>query len=254
MPDDDKRTVVVTGGSRGIGRAICLSLAGPDTRVYFNYFSPVDPDAEKAAADETEKLVADAGGSAKGLSVNVASKEEVVDFFKKVIDETGRIDVLVNNAGITKDGFLVRMKESDWDAVLDINLKGAFRCIKIAARAMMKQRFGRIINLASIVGVIGNAGQANYVASKAGIIGLTKTAARELASRSITVNAIAPGFIETDMTASLPDDVKKAMLSQIPLGRAGKPEDIASVIAFLASEKASYITGQVIHVSGGMYI
>lgn len=254
MQDDDKRTVVVTGGSRGIGRAICLSFAGPDTHIYFNYFSPVDPDAEKVAADETEKLVADAGGWAKGLSVNVASKEEVVDFFKKVIDETHRIDVLVNNAGITKDGFLVRMKENDWDAVLDINLKGAFRCIKIAAKVMMKQRFGRIINLASIVGVTGNPGQANYVASKAGIIGLTKTAARELASRSITVNAIAPGFIETDMTASLPDDVKKAMLSQIPLGRAGKPEDIASVIAFLASEKASYITGQVIHVSGGMYI
>lgn len=254
MQEVDKRTVVVTGGSRGIGKAICLSFARPDTRIYFNYFSPVDPDAEKAAADETEKLVADANGSAIGLSVNVASKEEVVDFFKKVIEETGRIDVLVNNAGITKDGFLVRMKESDWDAVLDINLKGAFRCIKIAAKAMMKQRFGRIINLASIVGVIGNPGQANYVASKAGIIGLTKTAAKEMASRGITVNAIAPGFIETDMTASLPEDVKKIMLDQIPLGRAGKPEDIASAVTFLASEKASYITGQIIHVSGGMYI
>ena len=254
MMDGDKRTVVVTGGSRGIGRAICLSFAGPDTRIYFNYFSPVDPDAEKAAADETEKLVADAKGSAIGLSVNVASKEEVVDFFKKIVEETGRIDVLVNNAGITKDGFLVRMKESDWDAVLDINLKGTFRCIKIAAKAMMKQRFGRIINLASIVGVIGNPGQANYVASKAGIIGLTKTAAKEMASRGITVNAIAPGFIETDMTASLPEDVKKLMLGQIPLGRAGKPEDIASAVTFLASEKASYITGQIIHVSGGMYI
>jgi 3-oxoacyl-[acyl-carrier protein] reductase len=254
MQDGDRRTVVVTGGSRGIGRAICLSFAEPDTRIYFNYFSPVDPDGEKAAAEETEKLVSDAGGSAKGLSVNVAFNEEVVDFFKKIIDETGRIDVLVNNAGITKDGFLVRMKESDWDAVLDINLKGAFRCIKIAAKAMMKQHFGRIINLASIVGVTGNSGQANYVASKAGLIGLTKTAAKELASRGITVNAIAPGYIETDMTASLPEDVKKVMLSQIPLGRAGKPEDIASVTAFLASEKASYITGQVIHVSGGMYI
>jgi len=254
MMDVDKRTVVVTGGSRGIGRAICLSFAGPDTRIYFNYFSPVDPDAEKAAADETEKLVADAKGSAIGLSVNVASKEEVVDFFKKIIEETGRIDVLVNNAGITKDGFLVRMKESDWDAVLDINLKGVFRCIKIAAKVMMKQRFGCIINLASIVGVTGNPGQANYVASKAGIIGLTKTAAKELASRGITVNAIAPGFIETDMTASLPEDVKKIMLGQIPLGRAGKPEDIASAVTFLASEKASYITGQIIHVSGGMYI
>ena len=254
MMDVDKRTVVVTGGSRGIGRAICLSFAGPDTRIYFNYFSPVDPDAEKAAANETEKQVADAKGSAIGLSVNVASKEEVVEFFTKVVDETGRIDVLVNNAGITKDGFLVRMKESDWDAVLDINLKGVFRCIKIAAKVMMKQRFGCIINLASIVGVTGNPGQANYVASKAGIIGLTKTAAKELASRGITVNAIAPGFIETDMTASLPEDVKNLMLGQIPLGRAGKPEDIASAVTFLASEKASYITGQIIHVSGGMYI
>ena len=254
MMDVDKRTVVVTGGSRGIGRAICLSFAGPDTRIYFNYFSPVDPDAEKAAADETENLVADAKGSAIGLSVNVASKEEVVEFFKKVVDETGRIDVLVNNAGITKDGFLVRMKESDWDAVLDINLKGVFRCIKITAKVMMKQRFGCIINLASIVGVTGNPGQANYVASKAGIIGLTKTAAKELASRGITVNAIAPGFIETDMTASLPEVVKNLMLGQIPLGRAGKPEDIASAVTFLASEKASYITGQIIHVSGGMYI
>ncbi len=254
MPDDVKRTIVVTGGSRGIGRSICLHFAGPDTNIFFNYFSPVDPDAEKAAADETERLVADAGGSAKGFSVNIASEEEVVQFFKKITSETGRIDVLVNNAGITKDGFLVRMKESDWDAVLDINLKGAFRCTKIAAKIMMKQRSGRIINMASIVGVIGNPGQANYVASKAGIIGLTKAAARELASRGVTVNAVAPGFIETDMTASLPDEVRQAMLSQIPLERAGKPDDIAAVVAFLASENASYITGQVIHVSGGMYI
>jgi 3-oxoacyl-[acyl-carrier protein] reductase len=254
MQGVDKRIVVVTGGSRGIGRAICLSFAGPDTHIYFNYFSPVDPEAEKAAANETEKLVADAKGSAIGISVNVASKEEVDAFFKKIVDEAGRIDVLVNNAGITKDGFLVRMKESDWDSVLDINLKGTFRCIKIAAKVMMKQRSGRIINLASIVGVIGNPGQANYVASKAGIIGLTKTAAKELASRGITVNAIAPGFIETDMTASLPADVKKLMLSQIPLGRAGRPKDIASTVTFLASAKASYITGQIIHVSGGMYI
>jgi len=254
MTKQNKQTVVVTGGSRGIGRAICLALAGPDTQIYFNYFSPTDPDAEKAAADETERLVADAQGTAVGKSVNVAVEKEVADFFEEVLDATGRIDVLVNNAGITNDGLLVRMKESAWDVVLDINLKGAFRCSKFAAKAMMKQRYGRIINMSSVVGVTGNAGQANYSASKAGLIGLTKTTARELAPRGITVNAIAPGFIETDMTATLSEKARDAMLSQVPLGRAGQPEDIAAVIAFLASENASYITGQVIHVSGGMYM
>lgn len=254
MTKQNNRTVVVTGGSRGIGRAICLALAGPDTQIYFNYFSPVDPDAEKAAADETERLVAAANGAAFGKSVDIAVEKEVTDFFQDVIDATGRIDVLVNNAGITKDGLLVRMKESDWDLVLDINLKGAFRCSKIAAKAMMKQRYGRIINISSVVGVTGNAGQANYSASKAGLIGLTKTTARELAPRGITVNAVAPGFIETDMTAALPEKAKDAMLSQVPLGRAGQPEDVAAVVTFLASESASYITGQIIHVSGGMYM
>ena len=190
----------------------------------------------------------------KKSGVNIVIKEEVASFFEEVLDATGRIDVLVNNAGITKDGLLVRMKENDWDAVLDINLKGAFVCTKIAAKAMMKQRYGRIINIASVVGVTGNAGQANYSASKAGLIGLTKTTAKELASRGITVNAVAPGFIETDMTASLPEKVRNAMLGQVPLGRAGKPEDVAGVVAFLASERASYITGQVLHISGGMYM
>ncbi|MBN1931083.1 MAG: 3-oxoacyl-[acyl-carrier-protein] reductase [Desulfobacterales bacterium] len=254
MSDQVKRVVVITGGSRGIGRSICLSFAGPGTHIYFNYFSPTDPDAEMAAAAETGKSVAEMGGTAKSMSVNVASESEVSSFFKKIIDETGRIDVLVNNAGITKDGLLVRMNESDWDSVININLKGAFTCTKIAAKKMMQQRFGRIINMASIVGVTGNPGQANYVASKAGIIGLTKTAAKELASRGITVNAVAPGFVETDMTAMLPKKAQDAMLAQIPMGRAGKPEDIAAVVAFLASEGAAYITGQVIHVSGGMYI
>jgi len=254
MADRIKRTVVITGGSRGIGRAICLALAGPDARIYFNYFSPGNEAVEKAAADETEKLVAAAGGSASGISVNVASKEEVTAFFEKITGETDRIDVLVNNAGITKDGLLVRMNEKDWDDVISVNLKGTFYCTKIAAKAMMKQRYGRIINIASVVGVTGNAGQANYAASKAGIIGLTKTAAKELAPRNITVNAIAPGFIETDMTAVLSDKAKEAMLGQVPLGRAGKPEDVAAAILFLASEGASYITGQVIHVSGGMYM
>ncbi|TES90889.1 MAG: 3-oxoacyl-[acyl-carrier-protein] reductase [Desulfobacteraceae bacterium] len=254
MVEQKQRIVVVTGGSRGIGRAICISLAAPDTGIYFNYFSPGDPDAEAAAAAETEKLVADAGGSAVSSSVNIAEEKEVVSFFKEILDKSGRIDVLVNNAGITKDGLLVRMKEKDWDAVLNINLKGAFICTKIVAKAMMKQRYGRIINMASVVGVTGNAGQANYSASKAGLIGLTKTAAKELAPRGITVNAIAPGFIETDMTASLSEKARNAMLDQVPLGRAGQPEDVAAVAAFLASESASYLTGQVIHVSGGMYI
>jgi len=254
MTKQNKHTVVVTGGSRGIGRAICLALAAPETQIYFNYFSPTDPDAEKAAADETERLVADAQGTAIGRSVNVAVAKEVGGFFEEVIGATGRLDVLINNAGITKDGLLVRMKEQDWDVVLDINLKGAFRCTQIAAKAMMKQRYGRIINISSVVGVTGNPGQANYSASKAGLIGLTKTTARELATRGVTVNAIAPGFIETDMTAALSEKARDAMLSQVPLGRAGQPEDIAAVVAFLASESASYITGQVIHVSGGMYM
>ena len=254
MTEQKQRIVVVTGGSRGIGRAICISLASPDTRIYFNYFSPSDPDAEAAAAAETEKLVADAGGSAMSSSVNIAEEKEVERFFEEILNKSGRIDVLVNNAGITKDGLLVRMKELDWDLVLNINLKGAFTCTRIAAKAMMKQRWGRIINMASVVGVTGNAGQANYSASKAGLIGLTKTAAKELAPRGVTVNAIAPGFIETDMTALLSDKARNAMLDQVPLGRAGQPEDVAAVVAFLASERASYITGQVIHVSGGMYI
>ncbi len=255
MADHPTRTVVVTGGSRGIGRAICIALAAPGTRIFFNYFSPVDPEGEAAAAADTIAAVAEAGGEATGLGANVASGPEIQQFFDEVLQAGGgRIDVLVNNAGITRDGLLVRMKEPDWDLVLDINLKAAFRCTQIAARTMMKQRAGRIVNMASIVGVIGNAGQANYVASKAGLIGLTKTAARELAPRGITVNAIAPGYIATDMTAALPENVREAMLLQVPLGRPGKPEDVAAAVAFLVSEAAAYITGQVLHVSGGMYI
>jgi 3-oxoacyl-[acyl-carrier protein] reductase len=254
MTDNDRRTIVVTGGSRGIGRAICIALAEPNTHIYFNYFSPSDPAAEEAAAAETEKFVAETGAAATGICVNVVSQDEVKNFFEKIINDTGRIDVLVNNAGITMDGLLVRMKEEAWDAVLDINLKAAFRCLQIAAKIMMKQRFGRIVNIASVAGAIGNPGQANYSASKAGLIGLTKSAAKELASRGITVNAVAPGFIETDMTAPLPDKVKESYLSQIPLGRAGRPADVAAAVAFLTSEAAAYITGQVIHVSGGMYM
>jgi len=243
MPDNRERTIVVTGGSRGIGRAICLAFADPGNCVYFNYFSPADPEAEAEAASETEVLVSELGGTAKSSSVDVASEEDVSAFFDRVVEEAGRIDVLVNNAGITKDGLLVRMKGQDWDRVLNTNLKGTFNCIKAAGKVMMKQRSGRIINLASVVGVTGNAGQGNYSASKAGVIGLTKTAAKELA----------PGFIETDMTAVLSDKVRDAMLSQIPLGRAGTPEDVAAAAVFLASQQAEYITGQVLHVSGGMY-
>jgi 3-oxoacyl-[acyl-carrier protein] reductase len=249
MNRDTKRVVVVTGGSRGIGRAIGLRMADSDTRIYFNYSARDSRDAE-----ETVKLIEDAGGSAWGTRVNVASQQDVQDFFKKIAEECGRMDVLVNNAGVTIDGLLVRMKEEDWDRVLAINLKGAFHCIQAVAKIMMKQRAGRIINMASVVGVMGNAGQANYVASKAGLIGLTKTTARELAPRGITVNAVAPGFIDTPMTARLPEKVKKAMLAQIPMGRLGQSEDVAEMVAFLASEKASYITGQVIHVNGGMYM
>jgi 3-oxoacyl-[acyl-carrier protein] reductase len=248
MPQESKRTIVVTGGSRGIGRAICLAMAQPAAKIYFNFY-PEDP-----AAADTEKQIVARGSEAKSACVNVASEKEVSDFLDGIINETGRIDVLVNNAGITRDSLLVRMKEADWDAVLNVNLKGAFHCTRIAAKQMMKQRSGCIINIASIVGVTGNAGQANYSASKAGIIGLTQTAAKELAPRGVTVNAVAPGFIETDMTEALPENIRNSMLGQVPLGRAGKPEDVANMVAFLASEQAAYVTGQVIHVSGGMYI
>ena len=248
MTDGDKRTILVTGGSRGIGRGICLAFARSGNHIYFNYSS-----AGEAAA-QTEKLVAEAGGTATGIQVNVASEKEVIGFVARALDETGRIDVLVNNAGITRDGLIVRMKEADWEAVLNVNLKGAFLCTKAATKPMMKQRYGRIINVSSVVGVSGNPGQANYVASKAGIIGLTKGVARELASRGITANVVAPGYIETDMTADLPDKAKDAMVSQIPLGRSGTPEDIAAAVVFLASDQAAYITGQVLHVSGGMYM
>ncbi|MDP2645822.1 MAG: 3-oxoacyl-[acyl-carrier-protein] reductase [Desulfobacterales bacterium] len=248
MSDPTQKTILVTGGSRGIGRAICLALAGPGTSIYFNYY-PDDP-----MARDTEQAIVRAGGRATGTCASVTSEEDMTKFIEQAVSETGRIDVLVNNAGITRDGLLVRMKEEDWDAVMNINLKGAFLCTKVAARHMMKQRYGRIINTTSVVGVTGNAGQANYSGSKAGLIGLTKTAAKELASRGITVNAVAPGFIESDMTAAMPDKARNAMLEQVPLGRAGQPEDVAHVVAFLASEKAAYITGQVIHVSGGMYI
>jgi len=248
MADEVKRTVLITGGSRGIGRGICRAFAREDCRIYFNYSSATE------AAAKTEKLVADAGGRATGIQVNVAAEKEVAAFVGQALDETGRIDVLVNNAGITRDGLIVRMKETDWDDVLNINLKGTFNCIKAVTKTMMKQRSGRIINVSSVVGVSGNPGQANYVASKAGIIGLTKGVARELASRNITANVVAPGYVDTDMTTSLSEKAKEMMISQIPLGRVGTADDIAASVVFLASPQAAYITGQVIHVNGGMYM
>ena len=248
MADEVKRTILVTGGSRGIGRGICRAFARADHKIFFNYSSAAE------AAAETEEVVAAAGGSAIGIQVNVASENKVAEFVRRALDETGRIDVLVNNAGITRDGLVVRMKETDWDDVVNINLKGTFNCIKAVTKTMMKQRSGRIINISSVVGASGNPGQANYVASKAGIIGLTKGIAKELGSRGITANVVAPGYVDTDMTTSLSDKAKEMMISQIPLGRVGTPEDIAAAVLFLASDQAAYITGQVIHVNGGMYM
>ena len=248
MSEAVKRTILVTGGSRGIGRGICRAFALAGNHIYFNYASAGD------AALETEKLVADAGGKAVGMQVNVASEKEVAEFVGRALDETGRVDVLVNNAGITRDGLIVRMKEADWDDVINVNLKGAFNCIKAVSKAMIKQRAGRIINVSSVVGVSGNPGQANYVAAKAGIIGLTKAVAKELAPRGITANVVAPGYIATDMTTSLSEKARELMIGQIPLARVGTPEDIAGAVVFLASDQAAYITGQVIHVNGGMYM
>ena len=246
---EDKRVVVVTGGSRGIGRAVSVRLAGPETVVCYNYHRSDD-----AVARETGELIESAGGQAWADRVDVSSNSDVKSFFNRIVDEHGRVDILVNNAGVAIDGLLVRLKESDWDRVLSINLKGAFNCMQAVGKQMMKQRRGRIINMTSVVALMGNVGQASYSASKAGLIGLTKTAARELAPRGITVNAVAPGFIDTAMTEQLPDKAKEAMLGQIPLGRIGLPEDVAGAVAFLASAEAGYITGQVIHVNGGMYM
>jgi 3-oxoacyl-[acyl-carrier protein] reductase len=248
MPESIQKAIVVTGGSRGIGRAVCEALAGPDMLVLFNY------NRAAAEAEKTTELVAAAGGQAVGLQMDVADESQVKAFFDEVLSRAGRVDVLVNNAGVTRDGLLVRMQAAQWDAVLDTNLKGAFHCTKFAAKAMMKQRYGRIINITSVVGVAGNPGQANYVAAKAGIIGLTKAVARELASRNITANAVAPGFVETDMTRDLPEKTKDAMMTQIPLGRPARADEVAAAVAFLASDQAAYITGQVLHVNGGMYM
>ena len=236
--------VLVTGGAAGIGLSTAEAFAAEGAKVVI---CDVNPEAGEAALTSL-------GADASFYKDDVADSQSVSDWMDQVSERYGQIDVLVNNAGITRDGLVMRLKEADWDLVIDINLKGTFNCIKSVSKVMMKQRSGRIVNVASVVGVMGNPGQANYVASKAGVIGLTKTVARELAPRGITVNAIAPGFIETDMTAVLSDKVKDAMLATIPLGRAGSPKDVADVVTFLSSDAASYLTGQVLHVSGGMYM
>ncbi|EDL63283.1 3-oxoacyl-[acyl-carrier-protein] reductase [Bacillus sp. SG-1] len=240
------KTALVTGASRGIGREIALELARQGANVAVNYAG-----SEAKANEVTEEIKA-MGREAFAIQCNVADGESVQAMVKESISRFGSLDILVNNAGITRDNLLMRMKESEWDEVIDTNLKGVFLCTKAVSRQMMKQRSGRIINISSIVGVSGNPGQANYVAAKSGVIGLTKTSARELAARGITVNAVAPGFISTDMTDELSEEVKTEMLKGIPLSRFGEAKDIARVVSFLASEDSSYMTGQTLHVDGGM--
>ncbi|MFC2342925.1 MAG: 3-oxoacyl-[acyl-carrier-protein] reductase [Negativicutes bacterium] len=242
----DGRHALVTGASRGIGRALALAFAAEGASVALNFAGNV------AAAEAVRAEIESAGGKAILVPADVSDENAVEDMVKTVTEAFGSIDILVNNAGITRDGLLLRMKEEDWDAVLNTNLKGVFLCTKAVSKFMMKKRYGRIVNMASVVGVTGNASQANYAAAKAGVIGFTKAMAKELASRGITVNAIAPGFIRSDMTDVLPDKVKEAMLAEIPLGRAGEPADVAKAALFLASDQAAYITGQVLKVDGGM--
>ena len=239
------QVAIVTGAGRGIGRAIALTLAKAGAKVLVN---DLDGEFAQAVAGEVEQ----AGSEGLAVGASVTNESEVGQMVQAAVDKWGQVDVLVNNAGITEDALLVRMNEEQWDAVLDVNLKGAFLCTKAVARPMMKARRGRIINIASVSGIIGNPGQANYAASKGGLIALTKTTARELAGRSITCNAVAPGFIETPMTQKLSAEAREGLLSQVPLGRPGSPEDVAAVVAFLAGAQAAYMTGQVINIDGGM--
>ncbi|HHJ5260875.1 TPA: 3-oxoacyl-[acyl-carrier-protein] reductase [Staphylococcus aureus] len=242
------KSALVTGASRGIGRSIALQLAEEGYNVAVNYAG------SKEKAEAVVEEIKSKGVDSFAIQANVADADEVKAMIKEVVSQFGSLDVLVNNAGITRDNLLMRMKEQEWDDVIDTNLKGVFNCIQKATPQMLRQRSGAIINLSSVVGAVGNPGQANYVATKAGVIGLTKSAARELASRGITVNAVAPGFIVSDMTDALSDELKEQMLTQIPLARFGQDTDIANTVAFLASDKAKYITGQTIHVNGGMYM
>ena len=241
-----EKTALVTGASRGIGRAAALELAKAGAKVAVNFAG------NRAAAEEVVSLIEAAGGQAMLVQADVGNAADVEAMVKAVVERFGKIDILVNNAGITRDNLIMRMKEEDWDAVIHTNLKGIFNCTKAVSKLMMKQRYGRIINMASVVGVMGNAGQANYAAAKAGVIGFTKSMAKELASRNITVNAVAPGYISTDMTANLPEQARLDLQSQIPLQRLGTPEDVATAVLFLVSPGADYITGQTLHVDGGM--
>ncbi|HEX9014689.1 MAG TPA: 3-oxoacyl-[acyl-carrier-protein] reductase [Chloroflexota bacterium] len=240
------KVALVTGGSRGIGRAVALRLARDGVAVAVNYVSG------EAAARQVVEQIAAGGGAALAVQGNVAAVADAESLVERVLAEYGRLDILVNNAGITRDTLLLRMSEQDWDAVLDTNLKGAYACTKAALRSMLKRRSGRIVNVSSVSGLMGNAGQANYSASKAGLLGLTRAVAREVAGRNITVNAVAPGYIETDIWTGVPDGAKSEMLKLIPLGRPGKAEEVAEVVTFLASDAAGYVTGQVIAVDGGM--
>lgn len=242
------KVALVTGASRGIGREIALTMAGYGAKVVVNY------NGSKEKAMEVVDAIHDMGGEAIAIQASVASEEACAQMVEEVLGVYGKVDILVNNAGITKDNLMMKISEEDWDTVIDTNLKGTFMMIKQLYRSFLKQRSGRIINLTSVTALLGNAGQTNYAASKAGVIGLTKSVARELASRGITVNAVAPGFIDTDMTQAMSDAAKEATVAQIPLKRIGNTKDVAETVAFLASEKAAYITGQVISVDGGMYM